>query len=170
MHWNTNRLPSIGFHILLSNVDVFDPKIFNYLGHPIYESFCYILWLHLCLISFLSIGLWIVTKLNVDNGKKNVWQTIDLSKDFSDEILELKLRLENERQLRLQAEAELQAKCSGLSNGNSGSAEVKIIIVPWLGGSLENTQRWFFNHIFLVTVKSSRFKEVCWNVYGLWQG
>ena len=44
----------------------------------------------------------------------------DSSKDFSDEILELKLQLENERQLRLQAETELQANSSGFSNGNIG--------------------------------------------------
>ena len=35
----------------------------------------------------------------------------DSSKDFSDEILELKLQLENERQLRLQAETELAQRC-----------------------------------------------------------
>ena len=56
----------------------------------------------------------------------------DSSKDFSDEILELKLQLENERQLRLQAETELQAKSSGFSNGNIGSAEVRnILCLHW---------------------------------------
>jgi hypothetical protein len=72
-----------------------------------------------------------LTKLHVNNVKKiYVCQTTDSSSDFNDEILELRLQLENERQLRLQAEAEIQAKCSGFSTSDSGSAEVRIIIVP----------------------------------------